>query len=105
MEETILSAEKIKVTKSVNGPCNSCFQDFFQAVLKCLGFESQPRVHEANSDDETCKQGSSSSSSSPAADPPADPPAELAAARIRRRPSPPTIGGGRGAQTNANPST
>ncbi|KAI3465040.1 hypothetical protein Pfo_021703 [Paulownia fortunei] len=115
MEET---SEKNKVTKSagepffVHNPCNY-FQEFIWAVLKCLGFESEPQNSSSNvkddkGGDETSCQGSSSSAEQPAdppsstADPPADPPAAMA--RTGRTPPRPPISGGRDPQTNTNPS-
>ncbi|KAK4428430.1 hypothetical protein Salat_1142600 [Sesamum alatum] len=111
MEET---SEKNKVTSSepffLQNPCNY-FQEFIWGVLKCLGFESEPRnsspnVEDSKGGDETsCYQLGSSSSAEQPADPPlsaTDPPADPAPvmARTRRRPTRPPISGGRGPQTN-----
>lgn len=113
MEET---SEVNKVTKSdgdhffLHNPCNYC-QEFIRAILQCLGLksdepqDSSSNVKDNDGGDETSSQGPADPPSS-AADPPADPPPVMASLRVTppRAPPRPPISGGRGPQTNANPS-
>lgn len=86
-------------------PCNY-LQGFIRAVLKCIGYDQpEPAAADQNSSSTVTSQGSSEQLADPpssTADPPVNPAAAMAR-RVRRPPTPP-ISGGRGPQTNANPS-
>ncbi|KAL7154595.1 hypothetical protein ABFS83_03G012000 [Erythranthe nasuta] len=87
----------------VTNPCNY-FQEFIQAVLKCLGFETTASS-QGGSSSEVSPQQPAEPPSTDGDPPPSGPTAAVMAARIGRRPPKPVISGGPGPQTNANPTS